>query len=155
MKTIRDLTKKHCTPSKTGGKALTVSQLKKYLAVVPHWLLAADGKCIRRELFRGRGSDTTLQVPEYVREVLLEQDAESGWIVQRCAEHLAIRVDLTHHLVLVTRRGCVPRNLAWHVHPAYGPSARPWIRVAFTQRASMSPSSRCVCHGTKSERRRV
>jgi hypothetical protein len=36
--------------------------------------------------------------------VLLEQDAESGWIVQRCAEHLAIRVDLTHHLVLVTRR---------------------------------------------------
>ena len=43
MKTIRDLTKTHCTPSKTGGKALTVSQLKKYLAVVPHWILAADG----------------------------------------------------------------------------------------------------------------
>ena len=49
MKTIRDLTKTHCTPSKTGGKALTVSQLKKYLAVVPHWILAADGKRIRRK----------------------------------------------------------------------------------------------------------
>ena len=49
MKTILDLTKTRCTPSKTGGKALTVSQLKKYLAVVPHWLLAADGKCIRRK----------------------------------------------------------------------------------------------------------
>ena len=49
MKTIRDLTKTHCTSSKTGGKALTVSQLKKYLAVVPHWILAADGKRIRRK----------------------------------------------------------------------------------------------------------
>ena len=49
MKTIRDLTKTHCTPSKTGGKALTVSQLKKYLAMVPHWTLAADGKRIRRK----------------------------------------------------------------------------------------------------------
>jgi 4a-hydroxytetrahydrobiopterin dehydratase len=47
MKTIPDLTKKHCTPE--GGKALTVSQLKKYLAVVPHWILAADGKRIRRK----------------------------------------------------------------------------------------------------------
>jgi 4a-hydroxytetrahydrobiopterin dehydratase len=49
MKTIRDLTKTHCTPSKTGRKALTVSELKKYLAVVPHWILAADGKRIRRK----------------------------------------------------------------------------------------------------------
>ena len=47
MKTIRELTKTHCTPSKTGGKALTASQLKEYLAVVPHWILAADGKRIR------------------------------------------------------------------------------------------------------------
>ena len=47
MKTIRDLTKTHCTPSKTGGKALTASQLKEYLAVVPHWILAADGKVLR------------------------------------------------------------------------------------------------------------
>jgi 4a-hydroxytetrahydrobiopterin dehydratase len=49
MKTIRDLTKTHCIPSKTGGKALTASHLKKYLAVVPHWILAADGKRIRRK----------------------------------------------------------------------------------------------------------
>jgi 4a-hydroxytetrahydrobiopterin dehydratase len=49
MKTIADLTKKHCTPSEKGGTALTVSQLKKYLAVVPHWILAADGKRIRRK----------------------------------------------------------------------------------------------------------
>ena len=49
MKTIRDLTKTHCTPSKTGGKALTASQLKEYLAVVPHWILTADGKRIRRK----------------------------------------------------------------------------------------------------------
>ena len=49
MKTIPDLTKKHCTPSGKGGKALTVSQLKKYLAVVPHWILTADGKRIRRK----------------------------------------------------------------------------------------------------------
>jgi 4a-hydroxytetrahydrobiopterin dehydratase len=49
MKTIPDLTKSHCTASKTGGKALTVSQLKKYLAVVPHWILAAGGKRIRRK----------------------------------------------------------------------------------------------------------
>jgi 4a-hydroxytetrahydrobiopterin dehydratase len=49
MKTIPDLTKSHCTPSKTGGKPLTVTQLKKYLGVVPHWILAADGKRIRRK----------------------------------------------------------------------------------------------------------
>ena len=49
MKTIRDLTKKHCIPSKTGGKALTASQLKKYLDMAPQWLLAADGKRIRRK----------------------------------------------------------------------------------------------------------
>ena len=49
MKTIRDLTRTHGTPSKTGDKALTASQLKKYLAVVPHWILAADGKRIRRK----------------------------------------------------------------------------------------------------------
>jgi 4a-hydroxytetrahydrobiopterin dehydratase len=49
MKTIPDLTKKHCTPSKKGGKALTASQLKKYLAAVPNWILAANGKCIRRK----------------------------------------------------------------------------------------------------------
>jgi 4a-hydroxytetrahydrobiopterin dehydratase len=49
MKTNRELTKTHCTPSKTGDKALTASQLKKYLAVVPHWILAADGRRIRRK----------------------------------------------------------------------------------------------------------
>ena len=49
MKTIHDLTKTHCTSSKTGGKALAVSQLKKYLAVVPHWILTAGGKRIRRK----------------------------------------------------------------------------------------------------------
>ena len=49
MKTISDLTKKHCTPSEKSSKALTMSQVKKYLAVVPHWILAADGKRIRRK----------------------------------------------------------------------------------------------------------
>ena len=49
METTSDLTKKHCTPSEKGGKALTASQLKKYLAVAPHWILAADGKRIRRK----------------------------------------------------------------------------------------------------------
>jgi 4a-hydroxytetrahydrobiopterin dehydratase len=49
MKTIPDLTRKHCTPSEKGGKALTASRRQKYLAVVPHWKLAADGKCIRRK----------------------------------------------------------------------------------------------------------
>ena len=49
MKTIPDLTKKHSTPSVKGGKPLTASQLKKYLAVVPHWILAANGKRIRRK----------------------------------------------------------------------------------------------------------
>src|ERR1700682_5628556 len=49
MKTSPDLTKKHCTPSDKGGKALAMSQLKQYLAVVPDWKLAADGKRIRRK----------------------------------------------------------------------------------------------------------
>src|ERR1700694_2217542 len=49
MKTIPDLTKKHCTPSDKAGKALTVSQVQKFLAVVPHWIIAADGKRIRRK----------------------------------------------------------------------------------------------------------
>jgi 4a-hydroxytetrahydrobiopterin dehydratase len=49
MKMIPDLTKKHCTPSKKNDKALTASQLKPYLAEVPHWKLAADGKLIRRK----------------------------------------------------------------------------------------------------------
>jgi 4a-hydroxytetrahydrobiopterin dehydratase len=49
MKTIPDLTKKHCTPSAKGDKALTARQRKQYLAVVPHWILAADGKRIRRK----------------------------------------------------------------------------------------------------------
>jgi 4a-hydroxytetrahydrobiopterin dehydratase len=49
MKTIADLTKKHCTPSEKAGKALSASQIKKYLAEVPDWILAADGKRIRRK----------------------------------------------------------------------------------------------------------
>ena len=49
MKTIPDLTKKRCSPSGKRDKALTVSKLKKYLAAVPHWKLAADGKRIRRK----------------------------------------------------------------------------------------------------------
>jgi len=49
MKTIADLAKKHCTPSEKGDKALTASEQKKCLAVVPHWKLAADGKRIRRK----------------------------------------------------------------------------------------------------------
>ena len=49
MKTILDLTKKHCTPSEKASKALTVIQVEKYLAAVPHWILAADGKRIRRK----------------------------------------------------------------------------------------------------------
>ena len=49
MKTIPDLTKRHCTPSAKGAKALNVSQLKHFLAVVPHWILGADGKRIRRK----------------------------------------------------------------------------------------------------------
>ena len=31
MKTIADLTKKHCTPSEKGDKALTASEQKKWL----------------------------------------------------------------------------------------------------------------------------
>ena len=49
MKTIPDLTKKHCTPSEKSGKRLTASQVKEYLAVVHDWTLAADGKRIRRK----------------------------------------------------------------------------------------------------------
>jgi 4a-hydroxytetrahydrobiopterin dehydratase len=49
MKTIPDLTKKHCTTSGKSSKALTVSQLKQSLVEVPHWLLAGDGKRIRRK----------------------------------------------------------------------------------------------------------
>jgi 4a-hydroxytetrahydrobiopterin dehydratase len=49
MKTIPDLTKKHCSTSGKGSKSLTVSQRKQYLAEVPHWILAADGKRIRRK----------------------------------------------------------------------------------------------------------
>lgn len=49
MKTIPDLTKKHGAPNAKGGKALTASQLKEYLAGAPHWILAADGKRIRRK----------------------------------------------------------------------------------------------------------
>jgi 4a-hydroxytetrahydrobiopterin dehydratase len=49
MKTIADLSKKHCTPSAKGAKALTVSQVKKYLAEAPQWILAADGTRIRRK----------------------------------------------------------------------------------------------------------
>ena len=49
MKTIPDLTKKHCTPSKKSDKALTVSHAKNYLAVAPHWTLSTDGKRIRRK----------------------------------------------------------------------------------------------------------
>ena len=49
MKTIADLTKKSCTPCMKGGNALTVSRLQKYLAVVPDWILAADGTRIRRK----------------------------------------------------------------------------------------------------------
>ena len=49
MKTIPDLTKKRCSPSEKRDKALAVSELKKYLAAVPHWKLAADGKRIRRK----------------------------------------------------------------------------------------------------------
>jgi 4a-hydroxytetrahydrobiopterin dehydratase len=49
MKTIPDLTKKHCTPSAKPGKILSASQRKKFLAVMPDWILAADGKRIRRK----------------------------------------------------------------------------------------------------------
>ena len=49
MKTIPDLTKKHCTPSEKASKALTASQHKQYFVVVPLWILAADGKRIRRK----------------------------------------------------------------------------------------------------------
>ena len=49
MKMIPDLTKKHCTPSDKGGKVLTVTQRKDYLALVPDWVLDADGKRIRRK----------------------------------------------------------------------------------------------------------
>jgi 4a-hydroxytetrahydrobiopterin dehydratase len=49
MKAIPNLTKKHCTPSEKNDRALTASQVKTYLAVVPEWILAADGKRIRRK----------------------------------------------------------------------------------------------------------
>lgn len=49
MKIIADLTKKRCTPCAKGAQALSTGQIKKYLAVVPHWILAADGKRIRRK----------------------------------------------------------------------------------------------------------
>jgi 4a-hydroxytetrahydrobiopterin dehydratase len=49
MKTMPDLAKKHCTPSDKGGKVLSVKQRKDYLALVPDWVLDADGKHIRRK----------------------------------------------------------------------------------------------------------
>jgi len=49
MKTTLELTKKHCTSSGKSGKALTVSQVREYLAAVSHWKLAANGKRIGRK----------------------------------------------------------------------------------------------------------
>src|SRR5476651_819765 len=49
MKTIADLAARHCIPSKKGDKTLTASEQKNCLAVVPYWILAADGERIRRK----------------------------------------------------------------------------------------------------------
>ena len=49
MKTVPDLAAKHCTPNEKGRKALTMNQIKKYLAMAPNWILAANGKRIRRK----------------------------------------------------------------------------------------------------------
>jgi len=49
MKTISNLTKRHCTPSEKDDKALTASQVKNYLEVEPDWKLAGGGKRIRRK----------------------------------------------------------------------------------------------------------
>jgi 4a-hydroxytetrahydrobiopterin dehydratase len=49
MKTIIALSKKHCSPSEKPGKVLTENQVKKLLAMLPHWILVADGKRIRRK----------------------------------------------------------------------------------------------------------
>ena len=47
--TSAELTRQHCLPCEGGIPALTLDQALAYLAALPQWQLAADGKRIRRE----------------------------------------------------------------------------------------------------------
>jgi len=75
MKTIPDLTKKHCTPSGKSSNVLTASQLKQYLAEAPHWKMAADRKRIRRKWSWGIGDihDLILNVPDPPQMIVHER----------------------------------------------------------------------------------
>ena len=49
MKTVADLSERHCAACNEETPALNAGQVKEFLPAIPEWKLAADGKRIRRE----------------------------------------------------------------------------------------------------------
>lgn len=71
--TSAELTQKHCLPCEGGIPALTVEQTLAYLAALPQWHLAADGKRIRRE-WRVKDFATALDFFNRVGQIAEKED---------------------------------------------------------------------------------
>src|SRR5438093_332575 len=68
-----ELTRKHCKPCEGGVPPLSPAEVKKYLADVPQWKLAADGKSIRRE-WRVKDFATALDFFQRIGQIAEAED---------------------------------------------------------------------------------
>jgi 4a-hydroxytetrahydrobiopterin dehydratase len=73
MPSTSELTGKHCVPCEGGVAPLSPEQVRDYLAAVPQWRLAADGKRIRRE-WRVKDFATALDFFNRVGQVAEAED---------------------------------------------------------------------------------
>jgi 4a-hydroxytetrahydrobiopterin dehydratase len=68
-----ELTRKHCAPCEGGIPPLSVEQVRDYLAALPNWALAADGRRIRRE-WRVKDFPTALDFFHRVGQLAEQED---------------------------------------------------------------------------------
>jgi len=71
--TSAELTRQHCLPCEGGIPALPLDQALGYLAALPQWHLAGDGKRIRRE-WRVKDFATALDFFKRVGQIAEEED---------------------------------------------------------------------------------
>jgi 4a-hydroxytetrahydrobiopterin dehydratase len=93
--TSAELTRRHCVPCEGGIPALTLDQALGYLAAMPLWHLAGDGKTIRRE-WRVKDFTTALDFFNRIGRIAEDEDHHPDLHLTRYRE---VAVEIGTHAI--------------------------------------------------------
>ena len=93
--TLKELKQRKCRPCEGGAAPLTADEAKVYLANLPGWELAADGKLIGRTYVMRWFMDAV----EFIQCIAAEAEAEDHHPDIHLTGYRRLRIELTTHAI--------------------------------------------------------